>query len=81
MAVRNTQFLTEDDEPMHTEPIYLSSEEDSTSQCPTADIYLTNEHGEECDTMNIFTVNPNVQMQSKSQFRRMTLTYPDPVHS
>ena len=58
MADRNTQFLTEDDEPMHTEPTNLSSDEDSLSQCPTSDIYLTDMHGDEYDTMNQFTAHP-----------------------
>ena len=76
MADRNTQFLTEDDEPMRSEPIYLSSDENSTSQCPISNIYLSDKHGDKYDTMNI----TNVQMQSKSQLRRMTVTYPDPLH-
>ena len=59
MADTNTQFLTEHDEPMHTEPLYLSIDEDSTSQCPTSDIYLMDKHGDEYDTINIFTVHPN----------------------
>ena len=58
-ADRNSQFLTEDNEPMRTEPLYQSSDEDNTSQCPTSDTYLTDKHGDEYDTMNIFTVHPN----------------------
>ena len=56
MADGNTQFVMDEVEPMHIEPIYLSSNEDNTSQCSTADIYLTDKKRDQYDPRNQFLV-------------------------
>ena len=45
-------------EPMHTDPISLSSGEHSTSQWRKFDLYLTVNYADQYDSMNQFMVHP-----------------------
>ena len=51
-------------ETIQTEPIFLSSNEDTTSQCLTSDIYLMGIYGNRCDTLNHFIDQPNEPLDS-----------------
>ena len=44
---------------MHTEHIFSSSDEDSTSQRSTSDIYLTYNYGDQLETISQLMVRPN----------------------
>ena len=43
---------------MHTEPLFLSGDEDSISQCLTSDLYLIGDYGDQYDTIDEFMVQP-----------------------
>ena len=57
MAANSTELMMDKDEPMQTEPIYLSGEENTETQYPMSDQELRNEKDEQW--LNQIVINPN----------------------
>ena len=66
MADRNNQVPTDEIQPMQIEPIYLSSDEDSTSQFSLSDIDMTDIYGDQHDTMDQHLVHQKNTVQVKN---------------
>ena len=59
MAERTTHSQRDEDEPMQTETVYLSSDEETSSQCSMSDQYLTDDADAQYETMKQLAVYRN----------------------